>query len=115
MIAPKIHALLGQWDGTFTDVDGDAWSTVVNVDQDRPFVGRILMLNRKRPDLWQHATLSNIVTVDRRLRANLEFSDYPFRSRGDEKDHAETAGTFAGKMSGDMTFVGLPGETISLA
>src|SRR2546428_3414720 len=115
MSESKTHTLLGQWDGTFTDADGEAWSTGVNVDQDRPFTGRILMLNRKRPEIWQHATLSNIVTVDRRLHANIEFSDYPVRFPGDEKEHAETAGTFAGGMSGDMTFVGMSGVTIPFA
>ncbi len=115
MTESKTHTLLGQWDGTFTDADGEAWSTVVNVDQDRPFTGRILMLNRKRPEIWQHATLSNIVTVDRRLHANIEFSDYPVRFPGDEKEHAETAGTFAGGMSGDMKFVGMSGVTIPFA
>lgn len=115
MIEEKPHWLLGQWQGIFTDADREAWSTVVNVDQDRPFTGRILMLNQKRPEIWQHATLSNIVMVDRRLRASVEFSDYPVRFPGDEKEYAETAGTFAAKMSGDVKFIGVGGVPFALS
>jgi len=92
----------GQWEGTFRDADGRAWFTVVNVDSDRPSTGRMLMADQERPEIWQHATLGIVVEGSGALRAEVEFSDYPLRFPGDEKEHAETAGILPGRMLGEI-------------
>jgi hypothetical protein len=52
-------ALWGQWNGVMQDADSRKWLVVLNVDQARPYTGRILMADDARPEIWDEVRSAN--------------------------------------------------------
>jgi hypothetical protein len=96
-------ALWGQWEGQMQDEDGRKWLAVLNVDQSCPHMGRILMAEDARLEIWQHAVLTDIKGSLHKLQARIDFSDYPFDSRVTKKNTRRLPVLFQGVPRADLS------------